>query len=335
MERGDVDRGARGQLRRRAAKTGRREAVGGLAAAVAGVGLIAVLEHGPAVAIVPTVAQPSATAAITAAMPTTTSTVAPTSSATALAAVSASTPLAITGARQAAATAAASYASSHGWTTGIAIVDLQTGATTTAGDPNALFPAESTVKVLLAARILTDGEMTGDVAAAAHEMIVASDDASADVLYDMGGGDGAVAWTESHYGIPGLGDGPANGAGEWGSTQVTALGMARFLAAADDDPVAGPWLNSTMAQMQPTAADGTNQLFGIAAAAPGSAVKQGWGGDVPGMNAETTPSIGYVDGRYAIAIYTLHTPTVSQSASAAIVTTQAQLLLPGGHVPDL
>lgn len=240
-----------------------------------------------------------------------------------------------TGARQAAADAAAAYATAAGWETGIAIVDLETGDVTTGGAATGYFPTESTVKVLLSAHLLASGEMTGDVAAAAHQMIVASDDGAADALYELGGGDQVTSWAATRYGVPSLGEPPANGTGQWGSTRVSALGMAQFLAAAANDPAVGPWLTATMAQMEPVAADGTDQGFGIKAAAPAAAVKQGWGGDIPGMDAATTPSIGYVDGRYAVAIYTLHSPEVDQSVAERIVTAQATLLLPGGHVPAL
>ncbi|MCA0436842.1 MAG: hypothetical protein KDB39_00385 [Austwickia sp.] len=244
---------------------------------------------------------------------------------------------ATTGARQTAADAAAAYAVRAGWQTGIAIVDLRTGQITTAGAATTHFPAESTIKLLLAAHLLAAGEMTGDVAAAAHAMVVASDDDAANALYELAGGDGVGAWAAARYGVPALAAlaGPVNGPGQWGSLPVSALGMAQFLAAAADDPAVGPWLTATMAQLEPIAADGTDQRFGIKAAAPEAAVKQGWGGDVPGLDAEGTPSIGYVDGRYAVAIYTLHAPAVDQAGAQAMVTAQARLLLPGGHVPAL
>ena len=79
-----------------------------------------------------------------------------------------------TGARQTAADAAAAYAVRAGWQTGIAIVDLRTGQITTAGAATTHFPAESTIKLLLAAHLLAAGEMTGDVAAAAHAMVAVS-----------------------------------------------------------------------------------------------------------------------------------------------------------------
>lgn len=189
--------------------------------------------------------------------------------------------------------------------------------------------------MLLAANLLATGQMSGEVAAEAHQMITASDDGCADDLYELAGGDEVTAWAAARYDVPALGEPPANGAGQWGSTPVSAVGMARFLAAAANDPAVGPWLVATMKQVDPVAADGTNQLFGLKAAAPAAAVKQGWGGDVPGMDAETAPSIGYVDGRYAVAIYTLHEPQVDQSAAEEMVTAQAKLLLPDGHVPRI
>lgn len=241
-----------------------------------------------------------------------------------------------TGARQAATNAAASYAQNLGWRTGIAVVDTKTGQLTTAGNATDMFPTESTVKVLLAANLLANGEATGAVATTAEQMVAASDDDAADALYELAGGDEVVSWAATRYTIPGLGTPPVDGAGQWGSTQVSPKGMATFLADAANDPTIGPWLMSAMAQMTSIADDGTNQDFGLKVADPQAEVKQGWGGDVPGMDAESTPSIGFVNGgRYAVAIYTIHSPLVAQSTAAAVVTHQAELLMPDGRVPAL
>lgn len=228
--------------------------------------------------------------------------------------------------------AAAAYAGEHGWRTGVAVVDTTTGQATTAGNVHGMFSAESTVKVLVATRMLRDGKLTGDTRAKADAMITRSDDAAGDELYLASGGDDLVAWASEHYGLAGLGEPPANGRLNWGSTQVSPLGMARFLAAAKADPEVGPWLLPTMARTQDHASDGTDQVYGLLAVDRTAAVKQGWGHDVPGGDGVLAPSIGYVGGgRYAVAIYTLHLPDAPLADARAMTTAQARILF--GRAP--
>ena len=63
------------------------------------------------------------------------------------------------------------YAQARGWRSGIAIRDLVTGETTTAGDAEGYFRAESTVKLFIAARLLAGGRMTPATQATARRMI--------------------------------------------------------------------------------------------------------------------------------------------------------------------
>ena len=230
--------------------------------------------------------------------------------------------------------AAVSYATARGWNTGIAVVDTDTGILTTAGAADAYFPTESTVKVFIAARLLLSGQMTGDTETTAYKMITESDDQSADDLYGLVGGASLEPWIAQHYGIKNLGAGPTISAGQWGSTQVTASGMAQFYAKVKADKVVGPWLLKAMNAATHYASDGTDQYFGIKAADPTAAVKQGWGGDTPGFDSEGTPSTGFVGtgDRYAVAIYTNHVPYEAFSESTAIVNAQAKLLMPGGTI---
>lgn len=245
-------------------------------------------------------------------------------------------PVKMTGKLQTAANAAVTYAASQGWASGIAIIDTKTGATTTAGSSTAMFPAESTMKLFIAAHLLYTGQMSGSIQSTAYQMVTESDDDAADALYSAVGEDDLESTIAAHYGINNLGTPPILEPGAWGSTQVTPLGMATFLVKAKADPAVGPWLITAMQNATSTAADGTDQNFGLKAADPAAAVKQGWGADTADGNSIGTPSIGYVaNGRYAIAIYTNQDSETSQTLAAQIVSQQAQILMPGGVLPPL
>lgn len=231
---------------------------------------------------------------------------------------------------QRAADNAAAYASARGYLSGVAVVDMATRRAYTGGRGTAYFPAESTVKVMLAANLLANGKMTGSTAATARRMIVASSDAAANQLYWSAGGDGVVSWAAARYGISALGTGPTKGTGWWGSFTISPLGFAQFLAAARRDPAVGPWLVDTMAGMWAEAADGTNQVFGLYAADRTAVVKQGWGGTWPNGGITMTGSVGWVrSGRYAVALFVGHVPPTSQSACIDVTTGAAKVLLAG------
>jgi hypothetical protein len=227
-----------------------------------------------------------------------------------------------------AATSAAALATSPGYRTGIGVLDLQTGQYTGAGEDTEWFASESVVKVMIAARLLATGQMTGSTAMIAYQMITQSDDDDANALYGLFGGADVLQWAESYFHIPDLGAPPADLAW-WGSTEITAKGLDYLYAAIAKDPEIGPWLMNAMAHTTQYAADGTDQFFGIPSATTGAAVKQGWGDDgldTPNAVFNTT---GYVDNdRYAVAILT------DGAAISALVTGEAQQLMPNGTIDD-
>ncbi|WP_116112146.1 serine hydrolase [Austwickia chelonae] len=240
------------------------------------------------------------------------------------------------GARQRAADAAVLRATSQGWRSGIAVVDLETGQTTLAGDARGYFRAESTMKLFLASRLLVEGRLTGPTEDAARRMVALSDDQAANSLYAAGGGDAVITWVSARYAIPDLGVPPVQGPGQWGSTLVTPRGMAAFLYAVHQDGKTRPWLLDAMTDMSTLAADGTNQVFGLRSADPAAVVKQGWGGGDGSGTVTGTPSVGYVDrGRYAVAIMTTRMPGTSVEAAQTVVSEQAKILLPDGRMPRL
>lgn len=227
-------------------------------------------------------------------------------------------------------TAAVNLASGRGEQAGAAVLDTVTGAYAAAGAADTGFATASVVKVLISAQLLLQGQMTGDTADTAEQMMVHSDDADADALYGQAGGDGIVTNIAAHYGITNLGSPPAD-TGEWGETMVTAGGLAHLYAALKADPVVWPWLSNAMAATVQTAADGTNQFFGIPAATTGWAIKQGWMvGLGPGATYNTT---GYVDGyRYVVVILT-HGPSVDyDSVLPLTISAMARAVVPPGGV---
>lgn len=229
-----------------------------------------------------------------------------------------------------AASAAAQQATAGGYRTGVAVLDLATGGYAGAGQDTAAFPSESVVKVLIAARLLLTGQMDGATAATARRMITASDDDAANALYPRAGGDSVAPLVAAHYGVAGFAAPPVPG--RWGLTPVTAQGVVRLYAALAHDPAVWPWLGAAMTAASRTAADGTDQFFGLPAATGGAAIKQGWGHD--GAGAAVANSTGVLaGGRYAVAVLTSGPATAYGGGVEAVVTAEARALLPGGVLP--
>jgi N-acetylmuramoyl-L-alanine amidase len=184
---------------------------------------------------------------------------------------------------------------------------------------------------MIATRLLLAGEMTGHVATLATAMITQSDNDAAWALYPQVGKDGLEPWIAAHYGITGLG-GPPSMPGIWGSTQITAAGMVRFYAAVKNDPKVWPWLSNAMHHYQASSSAGEPNAFGLAAADPSAAVKNGWDTNrdpVHPTNAIVN-STGYVVGdRYAVAILSEGPGSLYYTGGEAIVTHEAELLFSG------
>jgi hypothetical protein len=227
---------------------------------------------------------------------------------------------------------AARIAVDGGYRTGVAVLDLDTGTYTGAGEDTAEFASESVVKVLLATELLLTGQMNGATETTAYQMITESDDGAADALYGLAGGDGVVDAVAAHYGITDLGS-PPQQAGWWGDTQLTAKGLVQLYAAIAVDPVVGPWLTGAMAHTTEYAADGTYQFFGLPSATTGAKVKQGWGDDGVDSPNAVFDSTGFVDdGHVAVAILTDGPSSTYGSEISAMVTAQAKALMPGGTI---
>jgi hypothetical protein len=240
-------------------------------------------------------------------------------------------------------TLAARTGADAGLRAGVAVLDTATGGCLVAGDVEGEFATASLVKVMIATRLLVNGQMTGRTAVLARKMISASDDAAANVLWVRAGGADLEPWIEEHYGLPGLGS-PNSIPRRWGNTHVSALGLAQLYARLHADPVVGPWLSDAMRGMTPLAADGTDQRFGVAAVLPGAAVKQGWAnGSADDPGDAVVNSTGYVaSARYVVVLLTEGDGNVAgcdgrgfDRAQAEVVTAMAGALSGtlGGAVP--
>ena len=125
----------------------------------------------------------------------------------------------------------------------------------------------------------------------------------------------------------------AIGAVAAGGTQITASGLVRIYAAVKRDPDIGGWLVNAMHHAARHGSDGFDQLFGIAAASPDAAIKQGWGFDDENGSASLN-STGLVDGdRYAVAILMRGPRRSYPAAISATLTRTAEILMPGGVIP--
>ena len=230
---------------------------------------------------------------------------------------------------------AARLGSDAGLRVGVALIDTQAGGCQVAGD-DGTFATASVVKVMVAARLLADGPMDAPTADLAWSMIARSDDAAGNVLWERAGGPGLEPWIEEHYDLPELGS--ANGiSGRWGNTHVTALGLAQLYAALREDPAVWPWLGTALHDMQAQAADGTDQLFGLPAVAPGAAAKQGWAnGSADDPADAVVNSTGFLTGdRYVVVLLTEGDGNVGgcdsrgfHAGQAAVVTAMAGALAP-------
>ena len=217
-------------------------------------------------------------------------------------------------------------------TVAVAVLDTTTGDFYGSAEDEAEFPSESVVKVLIAADLLATGQLTGSTGQQAYQMITQSDDDDADALWGQVGGPAVVSWAEARYGISDLGAAPS-AYGWWGNTKFTARGLVELYAAIKADPVVGPWLISAMSHMSATAADGTDQDFGLAAQTTDGAFKQGWGGDDDADDSEQLNTTGLLEGdRYAVAILVQHVPYEPMATLLPVVDAVAAAVAPGGEI---
>jgi hypothetical protein len=249
--------------------------------------------------------------------------------------VVATAPAADAATRRGAVSAGATYARTHGYYVGVAVLDTKTGHFYGAGHYKNFFASESVVKVFIATRLLVSGRMHGTTKARAYKMITQSDDAIASSFYGSVGGDSLINWIKQRYGVPSLGT-PPHRANWWGNTHITPGGLVRLYAKLKRDPKVGPWLLNAMHHATRFGSDGTFQFFGLPSATSGAAIKQGWGADFDDwFNSADFNTTGFVNhDRYAVAILARGPISTYGSAIGNLLTNVARRVLPAGVFPD-
>ena len=230
-------------------------------------------------------------------------------------------------------------ASGRFWRVAVALYDRVSRTFYGGGDIDANYRAASVVKVLIAARMLRGGPASGGSLTSTDwsnmwKMITCSDNNAGDTLWARAGyWQGVISWVKSTYGISGIAE--SERPDSWGTTWITARGMAQFYAAVADYPAVAPWLFDAMAHANPNCG---GQFWGLPVVASSWAVKQGWicCWSNPAEPQTRLHSTGYVgDYRYVAVLLTEGPQALYSGAGRSYVTAMAQALLPGGSVPPL
>jgi len=159
---------------------------------------------------------------------------------------------------------------------GIALIDRRRAGCLSELNGAEAFPTASVVKLLISIDVLMDDpSYSADV----EEMLMSSDDAIASALWARRGTAAIIYRTQALIGLSSVS--PPDSPGEWGSTRIDAVDVARiwqWVLDAAPANVREPILTGTGGARE-IAADGVNQFFGIPNAMPDQAfwIKQGWG----------------------------------------------------------
>jgi len=228
-------------------------------------------------------------------------------------------------------------AAGEGIAQSISVVDRRTGELVADRGGGRQYISESIVKLFTAAYYLVqaDGHPDGTMRQTLTSMIENSDD---DIESDLWNTD-IVPSMAARYGLSHTANGPKTGPDEWGWELITADDETRFLAELTNDPVVAPVVLNAMAHSAPTAADGTDQTFGLNALTGDHGSKQGWT-DAGAEWAEQAQihSVGWTD-RYFVAILeTADDATFDEMAAASTAAARAVLAVdiaaPGSTATD-
>ncbi|MEC3914654.1 hypothetical protein [Nocardia sp. CDC160] len=228
---------------------------------------------------------------------------------------------------------AAIQAASPGTSVGIDVVDTTTGTPVASLNADQQFYTASVVKLLIALDTLKsqDWQPDSDTADRVSQMLSTSDDDIADALWDNGGNDAIIDRMVSTIGLTAT-TAPEDTA-QWGETLTTprdVVSIFHYITTAAPAS-ARDLILGALHDAAETAADGTNQYFGIPDALTSAswAVKQGWMDLDSSITLDTTglvspsPDQPY---RYAVVVLSTQPAGTSWSVAGAALTAGVQLL---------
>ena len=225
---------------------------------------------------------------------------------------------------------ALAYASSRGERAAVAVDDTATGAYTAAGDADGQYSSASVIKVLVATDLLLTGQMSGDTASTAYQMIAASDDDDADALYGLVGGDSVITTIAAHYGIPNLGSPPGRHRPVGGNQDHRRRARAPLRHAEGRPPGVAVALGCDE-QHHPARHRRHRPVLRHPLGRRGLGRETGWmTGLGPGSTYDST---GYVDGnRYAVVILTYGSVAQYGQYMSNTITQMAKDTMPSGVI---
>jgi hypothetical protein len=210
---------------------------------------------------------------------------------------------------------------------GLAVLDLDTGATAghAADTP---FRSASLSKLLVAVDVLTSGEVPSADLDRLERALGLSDDDAMNALWTLHDGMGAVDRVAAQAGLTAT-SAPAD-ASQWGDVEMSANDVVRLyryvttdLPAADRD-----FIVTALSAASPTAADGFDQAYGLLAqgvhADDRTYAKQGWMWYLPADLY--LHSAGVVADRHAVAVLSVQTGVAEQSAKDRLTAVTSALL---------
>ncbi|WP_063001855.1 hypothetical protein [Nocardia mikamii] len=216
---------------------------------------------------------------------------------------------------------------------GIDVVDTVTGTSLAGLNTDQQFYTASVVKLLIALDELKSGnwQPDSDTAAQLSQMLSASDDDIADALWDTRGGPDIVSRVAADIGLDATR--PPQDPAQWGETLTTAADVVRiyrYIGAEIPQP-ARDLILTALHRASATAADGTDQYFGIPDALTGTdwAIKQGW---MTTDDSTTLNTTGLVStdpaqpGRYVVVVLTTQPAGTAWTTGGAAVTALRQTL---------
>lgn len=190
---------------------------------------------------------------------------------------------------------------------GMQVYDRDTDKVVTSLNAGQTFSSMPVVKLLIAVdELASDDWALPDATTQARitRMLSASDDAIASAMWSQDGGGTAIITRDVQL-MHLTGTEPPADPGEWGDTKITAQDLVTVYRYLEDDlpDTAQNLLYNAMYNASETAADGTDQYFGIPDGLPGSvwAIKQGWGSTGSTAYYNTTGLVGQ-DAQYVVIV---------------------------------